>query len=130
MYLFCNAQDQAVREKSAEVLCKMSSDKFINMPVFMKCAIRVSRLPEEKILNLLKRFDNGIQQTFKSAQKEVLNLYRKNQEVAASFKFKSLLIRCEKPKLFGGSNREEPCSSPALVGCACHSGATSEGEQY
>ena len=76
----------------------------------------------------MKRFDQGIQQTFKTAEYEMLQLYCQHQKGTASFKFQSLLIDCEKPKLFGGSNYEEPCSSPALIGCVCHSGATGEGE--
>ena len=85
-------------------------------------------LPEEKIHTLLRRFDQGIQLTFKSTEKEILRLYHQSQQGTATFNFRSLLMSCEKPKLFGGSNYEEPCSSPALTGCSCHLGAT-EGEE-
>ena len=61
---------------------------------------------------------------------QLLQLYRQHQKGAAFWKFQMLLLDCEKPRLFGGSTYEEPCSSPALIGCACHSGATGEGEQY
>ena len=85
-------------------------------------------LPAEKILKVLKRFEQGIQLTSKSAEYEMLQLYRQHQKGTAFWKFQSALLKCEKPKLLGGSNYEEPCGSPALIGCLCHSGAT-EGEE-
>ena len=51
VYLFCNSQDQVVREKSAEVLCKMSGDKLMGP----KVRIAVSKFLPEIFLDAMKK---------------------------------------------------------------------------
>lgn len=108
---------------------KISSDE-IHEGIMMSVQCEKIPLPEEKILKILKRFDQGIQLTSKKTDYQMLQIYRRHQQGAAFTRFQMLLLECEKPKLLGDSIYEEPCSSPALIGCACHSGATGEGEQY
>ena len=52
VYLFCNAQDQTVREKSADVLCKMSGDKLMGP----KVRIALSKFLPEVFLDAMKRY--------------------------------------------------------------------------
>ena len=51
VYLFCNAQDQTVREKSADVLCKMSGDKLMGP----KVRIALSKFLPEIFLDAMKK---------------------------------------------------------------------------
>ena len=46
-------------------------------------------------------------------------IFREYQQEAAKHKFRTYLLRCTKPKLFSESSNEEPCNSPALIGCSC-----------
>ena len=52
VYLFCNAQDQTVREKSADVLCKMSGDKLMGP----KVRIALSKFLPEVFIDAMKRY--------------------------------------------------------------------------
>lgn len=63
VYLFCNAQDQAVREKSAEVLCKMSSDKLMGP----KVRIALSKFLPEIFLDAMKKSVEACLNMFESS---------------------------------------------------------------
>ena len=63
VYLFCNAQDQAVREKAADVLCKMSSDKLMGP----KVRIALSKFLPEIFLDAMKKSVEACLQMFESS---------------------------------------------------------------
>ena len=70
-----------------------------------------------------------VYQGLTSIEETILKEYRKHQQAAAISKFKSKLMNCNKPLLFEGGTYEEPCSSPALIGCRCQPGTESEEEE-
>ena len=63
VYLFCNAQDQAVREKAADVLCKMSSDKLMGP----KVRIALSKFLPEIFLDAMKKSVEACLNMFESS---------------------------------------------------------------
>jgi len=106
VYLFCNAQDQTVREKSADVLCKMSGDKLMGP----KVRIALSKFLPEVFLDAMKRSVEACIQMFEGCQENPELMWNEDSRKRLTVVTKRL---AEGHVAHLGSQSETPWNAPA-----------------